>query len=101
MELAHFQRLIDDIYGARDRSRGVSASFQWLVEEVGELAKAIRQGERKNIEEEFADVLAWLASLASMCDVDLEQAARAKYPGKCIKCGGNPCACSTNPKLKM
>ena len=93
MEIAQFQRLIADIYGARDRARGVPASFQWLVEEVGELAAAIRRGERENIEEEFADVAAWLVSLASMCDVDLERAVRTKYPGVCVKCGGIPCAC--------
>jgi nuclear GTP-binding protein len=36
-------------------------------------------GDEENLREEFADVLAWLTTLANICDVDLETAIREKY----------------------
>jgi NTP pyrophosphatase (non-canonical NTP hydrolase) len=105
MQIAEFQALIDRIYGPHDRARGADGTFVWMAEEVGELARAMRQiraapsaANRANLEEEFADVLAWLSSLASMHGVDLAAAAQAKYPGHCIKCSGVPCSCVTKPK---
>jgi len=62
------------------------------VEEVGELARSLRHGDRAHRAEEFADVLAWLATMASICEIDLEEAAR-KYANGCPKCGRTPCAC--------
>jgi NTP pyrophosphatase (non-canonical NTP hydrolase) len=88
-----FQRLIEDIYWARDAARGVPGTLLWFVEEVGELVRAIRRGERHNLEEEFGDVYAWLATLASLHGVDLEAIARRKYGGGCPRCSGVPCAC--------
>jgi NTP pyrophosphatase (non-canonical NTP hydrolase) len=80
------------LYGPRDATRGVDATFRWLTEEVGELAKAIRTGDRDNLSHEIGDVLAWLASLANLVDVDLEGAA-ARYAGGCPRCGATPCRC--------
>ena len=88
-----FQRLIEDIYLARDRARGVPGTLLWFVEEVGELVRAIRRGERQNLEEEFADVHAWLATLASLHGVDLEANSQRKYGGGCPRCRALPCAC--------
>ena len=88
-----FQRLIEDIYFARDRERGVSDTLLWFVEEVGELVRAIRRRQRDNLEEEFGDVYAWLATLASLHGVDLESIARQKYGSGCPRCGAAPCAC--------
>ncbi|BAA29877.1 74aa long hypothetical protein [Pyrococcus horikoshii OT3] len=68
-------------------------TFFWFIEEVGELAEALRKGDRESMEEEFADVLAWLASLANLVDIDLEEAAKKKYPGVCPYCGKKPCEC--------
>ena len=97
MEIAEFQRLIEEIYLDKDRARGSAATFQWFVEEVGELAHALRShpggGEAAaRRAEEFADVLAWLSTLASIHGVELEQAA-AKYLEGCPKCKGRPCRC--------
>ncbi len=47
-------------------------------------------------EHEFADALAWLASLANLAEVDLE-AAVARYARGCPKCGQIPCACAFRP----
>jgi NTP pyrophosphatase (non-canonical NTP hydrolase) len=73
-----FQRLIEDIYYERDSARGVPGTLLWFVEEVGELVRAIRRGERHNLEEEFGDVHAWLATLASLDGVDREAVRRGK-----------------------
>ncbi len=74
MEIRAFQQLIDDKYGKRDRQRGTPATYMWFIEEVGELATALHGTDQANKEEEFADVLAWLCTLANINDVDLEKA---------------------------
>ncbi len=94
MRIAEFQKLIEDIYGAKDGSRGTAGTFMWFSEEVGELSRALRRGDRENLEEEFADVLAWLVTLASMNGVDMEAVAAAKYAGGCPRCEGTPCRCA-------
>ncbi len=74
MELAEVQRLMDELYGATDRERGVPSTVAWLCEELGELAQAVRKGTREQQVHEFGDVLAWLASLANQLDISLEEA---------------------------
>jgi NTP pyrophosphatase (non-canonical NTP hydrolase) len=78
VEIADFQKLMEDLYGEADRARGVPSTVAWLAEEVGELAQAVRKGDRSDQLHEFGDVLAWLASLANQMGIDLEQAA-ARY----------------------
>ncbi len=77
MDIREAQRFIDETYGKRDRDRGIHADLVWLGEEVGELFKAVREGE--GIEEEIADVFAWLLSVANVLGVDVEDAFRRKY----------------------
>ncbi len=85
MEIREFQELIARRYKARDQERGVPRTFMWFVEEVGELATALATGtDRANIEEEFADVFAWLCTLANITDVDLETAC-GKYTGDRVR----------------
>lgn len=74
MELAEVQRLMDELYGARDQERGVPSTVAWLCEELGELAQAVRKGTREQQVHEFGDVLAWLASLANQLDISLDEA---------------------------
>jgi len=93
MTLAEFQDLIRRTYHDRDARRGIDKTALWFVEEVGELAEAIRKGDRRAVEEEAADVLAWLATLASLSGVDLETAAKAKYAKGCPRCSAIPCRC--------
>jgi NTP pyrophosphatase (non-canonical NTP hydrolase) len=92
MQLADFQQLMDDTYGARDRARGVPATVAWLTEELGELAQAVRKGDRAAQVHEVGDVLAWLASLAGQLGIDLDEAA-ARYAEGCPRCGAVPCTC--------
>ncbi len=99
LPVAEFQKHIAELYLEKDRARGVPDTFLWFMEEVGELAEAVRRGERAGLEEEFADVLAWTASLANLLDIDLAQALAKKYPPTCLRCQEKPCACSEHISL--
>src|ERR687885_2499207 len=98
LSLAQLQQIIRDTYDAKDRRRGVEGTFMWFMEEVGELSAALRGGSDRQRAEEFADVLAWLATLANVVGVDLEAAVQAKYGGGCPGCGRSPCVCAQAEK---
>ena len=74
MKLREFQQFIRDKYYARDSQRGTPGTFMWFIEEVGELATALAGTDQDNKEEEFADVLAWMCTLANINNVDLAKA---------------------------
>jgi NTP pyrophosphatase (non-canonical NTP hydrolase) len=93
MEMKSAQSMMLSIYGERDRARGAEQTFLWLIEEVGEMAEALRKCEASRLNEEFADVLAWLFSLGNVLGVDLEDAFCKKYQGICPKCKKIPCGC--------
>lgn len=92
--IREFQELIERIYFERDSERGIDGTTLWFVEEVGELVRALRRRERDNLEEEFGDCFAWLASLASISGIDLERVAFAKYGDGCPRCRQAPCDCA-------
>jgi NTP pyrophosphatase (non-canonical NTP hydrolase) len=98
MTLPQLQKLIHDIYDAKDRKRGVSGTFIWFMEEVGELASALRSGSAEEKAAEFADVLAWLVTLANAVGTDLEAAMQAKYGAGCPGCEQTPCVCDEAEK---
>ena len=79
MTIQEFQRHIREKYYSHDLQRGSAATFLWFIEEVGELASALGQTDRANLEEEFADVLAWLCTLANIQGIDLSAAIERKY----------------------
>ncbi len=94
LTIRDFQELIRDRYYPTDSTRGTAGTFLLFMEEVGELAtafhdnrpgktKPITPEQRANLEEEFADVLAWLMTLANINGVDMETAL-SKYttPGR-------------------
>ncbi len=93
MDLAELQRIIELTYGDRDRARGVPSTVAWLAEEMGELAQAVRKGDRASQLHEFGDVLAWVASLANQMDIDLTEAVE-RYAAGCPRCHATPCACA-------
>ena len=92
MELQRLQQLMFETYGERDESRGTAATIAWLTEEVGELARAVRKGDREEQLHELSDVLAWVASLANQLGLSLDDAV-ARYAGGCPKCSASPCRC--------
>jgi NTP pyrophosphatase (non-canonical NTP hydrolase) len=99
MEVGEFQRLIERLYFERDSRRGLAGTHMWFCEEVGELTRALRRSKpddpksRAELEGEFADVFAWLVTLASIAKVDLETVAARKYAHGCPRCHATPCAC--------
>jgi NTP pyrophosphatase (non-canonical NTP hydrolase) len=98
LSISQFQEIIRATYGAKDQRRGAAGTFMWFMEEVGELATALRDGTAQDQAEEFADVLAWLATLANVAEIDLEAAVQAKYGARCPGCGKSPCGCDRGEK---
>ena len=92
MQVREFQQWMEERYGERDRRRGLSRTYCWLVEEVGELSRALHKGTREDVELEFSDVFAWLLSVANVAGIDAEQALQ-RYAAGCPKCSASPCAC--------
>jgi len=87
LTLHDFQRHISDRYEKVERERGWPKTFAYFIEEVGELATALTGDAtdptvRANLEEEFADVIAWLCTLANISDVNLADAVAKKYLGE-------------------
>jgi NTP pyrophosphatase (non-canonical NTP hydrolase) len=97
MDLDDFQALIEKMYSHKDRLRGSAGTFLWLSEEIGELAAAIGEGTREEKAMEFADVLAWLATLANVEGINLSEAVHAKYGAGCPGCGKFVCTCNEKP----
>ncbi len=93
MEIADFQKLIEQMYSAKDRARGSPRTFLWLIEEIGELASALATDNKADKAGEFADVFAWLVTLANVEGVDLNQAVE-KYAHGCPGCGKMVCTCT-------
>lgn len=98
LTLVQFQQVIRETFGDKDQRRGVEGTFMWFMEEVGELATALRNGTAAERSGEFADVLAWLATLANAVGVDLDEAVRVKYGTGCPGCGQIPCVCDQAEK---
>ena len=111
--LQSFQKLIREMYFEKDQARGIPATFLWLSEEIGELAAALRETDvaeksripsdefdsrRKNLAAEFADVLAWLATIANVAEIDLSQAVHEKYGSGCPGCHQFICQCPDSDK---
>ncbi len=98
ISLRDFQELIREMYFEKDQARGVDGTFMWLMEEIGELASALRDGTHEQRVEEFADVLAWLTTIANVVDVDLSLAIAQKYGSGCPGCGQLVCCCPDEEK---
>lgn len=98
MSIADLQRHIRQMYYEKDVVRGVDGTFMWLMEEIGELASALRGNDRQNLAEEFADVIAWLVTIANVAEVDLAAALAAKYGQGCPGCSRLVCTCPNEEK---
>ncbi len=98
ISLSDFQSLIRTMYLEKDVARGIDGTFMWLMEEVGELAGALREGTQEQKQGEFADVLAWLTTIANVAGVDLTTAIQQKYGAGCPGCGQYVCGCSDDEK---
>ena len=90
---ASFQHLIHKMYFEKDARRGTDATFMWLMEEIGELASSLREGTHEEKSAEFADVIAWLVTIANIENIDLTAALRKKYGSGCPGCNQFICEC--------
>jgi NTP pyrophosphatase (non-canonical NTP hydrolase) len=93
MKIVEFQEMMKTLYFQHDSERGVKGTCEWLKDEIEELGEALEGTDKEAAAKEFADVLAWLSSLATLLGIDLEKAAINKYPHKCPKCLKSPCKC--------
>ena len=93
MHIHEFQDMMRRIYFHRDSKREAKGTYDWLVDEVSELGTAMKEENIKALQDEFADVFAWLASLANVLDINLEKATLTKYDSKCPKCHQAKCEC--------
>ena len=98
ISLRDFQKLIRNMYFEKDVVRGTDGTFMWLMEEIGELAAALRGNDHENQMEEFADVLAWLCTIANVANVDLSEAIVRKYGSGCPGCRKLVCSCPDEDK---
>jgi NTP pyrophosphatase (non-canonical NTP hydrolase) len=98
LTISGFQRLIREMYLEKDIARGIDGTFMWLMEEVGELASCLRNGTHEERLGEFADVLAWLTTIANVAGVDLAEAVAKKYGTGCPGCGQLICVCDNAEK---
>jgi len=98
VSLRDFQQLIREMYLEKDVARGIDGTFMWLVEEIGELATALREETPEQQAAEFADVLAWLVTIANVAGVDLTEAVSKKYGSGCPGCGLLVCTCDDAEK---
>ena len=99
MTLKDLQEIIRKTYYEKDRARGITGTFLWFVEEVGELAQALRKKDRESLLMEFSDTLAWLLSLANLAGVDMTEAME-RYASGCPKCHQSPCQCGERFQAK-
>jgi len=93
MEIKKLQELIWKTYKHHDTRRGLKKTLEWFITEVYELNKAIEKSDKEEIKEEIADTLAWLASVANLLDIDIEDSFLRKYGDGCPKCRSSPCKC--------
>ncbi len=98
LSLRDLQTHIREMYFEKDAARGIDGTFMWLMEEIGELASALRGDDRENLAEEFADVIAWLATIANVAEIDLASALTAKYGHGCPGCQKLVCTCPDEVK---
>jgi NTP pyrophosphatase (non-canonical NTP hydrolase) len=94
MQICEFQEMMRRLYFHRDSERGVKGTYEWLADELQELWEALENGDKEAADKEFADVIAWLTSLANITGIDLQRAAINKYNNRCPKCLSSPCQCT-------
>ncbi|WP_455142513.1 MazG nucleotide pyrophosphohydrolase domain-containing protein [Candidatus Hodarchaeum mangrovi] len=92
-DIKRFQQLMEELYGIRDKRRGIEKTLLWLLTEVGELMKAYLKDDITEMKGEVADIFAWLSSTCNLLKIDLAEVSWEKYPLNCPKCCNNPCNC--------
>jgi NTP pyrophosphatase (non-canonical NTP hydrolase) len=94
VDIEEAQEMMRRIYLERDKARGVKGTLNRTFDELEELKKAIQNRDSESaIEDEVADVFAWLCSLANLLKIDVSEVFYKKYHDVCSKCKKSPCQC--------
>lgn len=92
-----WQRLFHKLYGKANADQTLEQIGYHLVEEVGEVARALRHGNKVNLREEMADVVAWSFAVVIKSgemvgsELRLDEILWDRYPNQCSYCASNPC----------
>ncbi len=97
--LTQLQQLIRDTFGAEGCSSWRGRYIHVVHGGSRRTCRALR-GKHSHAETsaEFADVLAWLATLANIAGVNLDEAIAMKYGTGCPHCKKVPCVCEPTEK---
>lgn len=107
--LDEWQKMFAKIY-PRSADRAIGRSTLGLLEELGEMAEAVRVFERhpKYFAGEAADVFSYLMGIANEHMLHLAQSEQKtfsfedeflqRYPGLCVQCGFKICICPAVPE---
>lgn len=79
MELSELMERIREKYGELDRKSGSLFLLAVFFEEAGELAEAVRKENLAGVEEELADCLFMVLSMANYYGIDVEKRLVEKY----------------------
>lgn len=111
--LNEWQEMFDKIYEREPADLGTARSTLGLLEEVGELAEAVRVFDKhpKYFAGEVADVFSYLMGIANehqlrlqmegKPEFDFEAEFLRRYPGICLQCGHDVCICPTVPEVTV
>lgn len=93
--LGEWENMFNTIYGNVNTIVMTPAVGFHLLEEVGEVAKALASPSHAGLDEGIADVFAWTIALSMKIDrfTSLETAVYEVYPHCCKRCNDNPCSC--------
>ncbi len=108
VSLDEWMSLFQDIY-PRQKSDQVGRNTLGLLEEIGELAEAIRVFDvhPKYFAGEVADVFSYIMGVANKYDLALQEEGKRfslekeflkRYPGLCVQCGYEICICPAIPE---
>ncbi|MEM1579318.1 MAG: MazG nucleotide pyrophosphohydrolase domain-containing protein [Archaeoglobaceae archaeon] len=79
MDLSTLRKIIKEKYYPIDAKSSALFLLSVLFEEIGELSESVRKKDAEAIEEELADVLFMVLSLANYFNVKLEEKLIEKY----------------------
>lgn len=85
MEINVFQSLMKEKLADLDKKMGPLFLFSVLIEEVGELSKAIRDNDEIEVRNELVDLIFVAFCLANVFDLEIEPLLKSKYVNRSLK----------------
>lgn len=91
--LSDHQNLHRRLYASQNARIFPIQSASHIAEEIGEVSKEFRHGNRQEMEDEIADVASWIFAVANRLNIDIAEAVWVLYPYECEKCHKAVCDC--------